>query len=160
MNKYITEYEKEAQVLLHDAGIRLTVTFLRHGPYFQDDETSRDVYLFSLSNGECSYFAEFGDSVMNSELRKIHFPSVESFVNFNASARGVGKNRWERPGAYSILSCLTKSDPGDFEEFCMDYGFDVDSIRARNTYEAVCKEWEGVRALFRGEALERFQEII
>lgn len=62
------------------------------------------------------------------------------------------------PSMYSVLTCLTKYDPGTFEDFCMDFGYDSDSISALRTYKAVCKEWKGVENLF-SDVLDELQEI-
>lgn len=45
-----------------------------------------------------------------------------------------------RPDEYSILACLEKYDPETFEDFCMSFDYDTDSIKARETFEAVDKE--------------------
>ena len=62
------------------------------------------------------------------------------------------------PSAYGVLACLTKSDPGTFNEFCYEYGFNNDSIKALDTYRAVQEEWSGVRRMF-GDCLEELAEI-
>lgn len=62
------------------------------------------------------------------------------------------------PKLYDILACLTKSNPGHFEEFCDEYGYSDDSISARDTWQAVVKEWREVERLF-GDCLEELQEI-
>lgn len=63
------------------------------------------------------------------------------------------------PGAYSILSCLTKYDPDTFEDFCGNYGYDTDSRQAEKTYKAVCKEYESLTRLYDSEELEAMAEI-
>ena len=63
------------------------------------------------------------------------------------------------PDSYSVLACLTKYDPGTFEDFCNEFGYDVDSISATKTYEAVGKEWAGMERLFSDEDLELLREI-
>lgn len=65
----------------------------------------------------------------------------------------------ETPDAYSILSCLTKYDPGTFENFCADMGLDTDSRRAERTYNAVVKEWADVSGFFTETELEELSEI-
>ena len=63
-----------------------------------------------------------------------------------------------QPSAYDILTCITKCDPGSFEEFCGDYGYDTDSRKALETYIAVQKEWSDVQRMF-GDCLDELQEI-
>ncbi|MCM1178677.1 MAG: hypothetical protein NC347_00335 [Clostridium sp.] len=66
--------------------------------------------------------------------------------------------RGESPTTYNILSCLQKSDPGTFRDFCLEFGYDYDSRKAEQTYHAVRKEWLNVKALF-GDVLEELEEI-
>ena len=64
------------------------------------------------------------------------------------------------PRAYDILACITKYDPGTFEDFCSEFGHDQDSRSARKTWKAVCKEWKNVSKLFpEPEVLEALSEI-
>jgi len=63
------------------------------------------------------------------------------------------------PSAYDLLSCLTKYDPGTFENFCSDYGYDPDSRKAEKTYRSVLEEWNNVSNLFTEYEIEQLQEI-
>lgn len=65
----------------------------------------------------------------------------------------------KEPTAYSVLACITKHDPELFEDFCDEYGYDKDSIKAKETYEAVREEWVYVNKLFTDEEIEELQEI-
>jgi hypothetical protein len=65
----------------------------------------------------------------------------------------------ETPSAYSVLSGITKSDPGTFRDFCDDYGYDDDSRSAEQTYFAVQDEWSRVRRFFTAEELDELMEI-
>ena len=62
------------------------------------------------------------------------------------------------PSAYDVLACLTKYNPGDFEDFCADYGYDEDSRTAEKIFLAVIKEWNAVNNIF-GDLMEELQEI-
>lgn len=50
------------------------------------------------------------------------------------------------PTPYDVLASLTKYEPGSFENFCADYGYD--SRRAEQTYHAVVAEWNKVQKFF------------
>lgn len=54
--------------------------------------------------------------------------------------------------------CFTKYDPGTFENFCMEFGYDTDSRRAERIYKSVVREYKAVKRLF-GDILEELQEI-
>lgn len=53
---------------------------------------------------------------------------------------------------YDILACLTKYDPGNYEDFCLDFGYETETenefgrlTRNPNAYkiwEACCREWK------------------
>ena len=60
------------------------------------------------------------------------------------------------PTEYDIVSCITKADPGTFEDFCSEFGYDTDSRQAEKTYRAVKSEWNKVARVFgsEGECLE------
>lgn len=64
-----------------------------------------------------------------------------------------------QPSEYDLLSCITKYDPGTFENFCSDFGYDTDSRRAEKTYHAVVEEWNKVKSLFTEEELQQLSEI-
>lgn len=64
----------------------------------------------------------------------------------------------EEPDIYDVLACLTKSDPGSLEDFCSEYGYDSDSIKANITYTAVCREWKAIDRLF-SDIIEGLREI-
>ena len=74
------------------------------------------------------------------------------------------------PTCYDILACLTKYDPGDYEDFCLDFGYETETenefgrlTRNPNAYKiwkACCHEWEGVKRVFgEDEILEELREI-
>lgn len=72
---------------------------------------------------------------------------------------GIPKDEPTEPTAYDVLTCLTKYDPGTFENFCSDFGYDSDSRKAYKTYKAVKREWSNVEILWTDEELEQLQEI-
>ena len=86
-------------------------------------------------------------------------PSEPFVLDFWNSYHTEDKQLKPRVSAYDVLACLTKSDPGTFEEFCSDYGYDSDSRRAEQTYQAVREEWRKVQAFFSAQELAELQEI-
>jgi hypothetical protein len=63
------------------------------------------------------------------------------------------------PVAYDVLACITKNDPGTFDNFCGDFGYDTDSRKAETVYQALQKEWRNVQRFFTAEELTELQEI-
>ncbi len=71
----------------------------------------------------------------------------------------VEKDVKQPPTAYDVLTCLTKYDPGTFDNFCGDFGYDADSRKAYKAYKAVLREWKNIELLFTPDQLELLQEI-
>lgn len=128
-------YEKQGNDFLEKHNASLKAVFSHNGKYFEKDTDYRDVYSITITTPKGDYTFQFGQSVANSD-----------------------KNRKE-PTAYDILSCLTKYDPGSFEDFCSDFGYDNDSRSAENTYNAVLDEYKELSRIFTEEQLEEMQEI-
>lgn len=79
-----------------------------------------------------------------------------TFYQSRNESTGTGS---KPPTAYDVLAVLTKYDPGTFENFCSDFGYDTDSRTAYKTYKAVMKEWKNIELLFTPEQIEQLQEI-
>lgn len=109
----------------------ITSVFTGRKKHFKCDTQPRDTYAVTIRRGNAAMTVNYRQSIFN-----------------------IGK----KPSKYDILACLTKSDPGSFEDFCSDFGYDSDSRKAYHIYEAVCKEWQGVKEVFIG-VLEQLREI-
>lgn len=69
------------------------------------------------------------------------------------------KHKARTVSAYDLLACIQKYDPGTFENFCGDFGYDTDSRKAESTYHAVQKEYQKVSRFFTDAELVELQEI-
>lgn len=125
------DYQKQANDFMTKVGATMKVKFLGNMPYFDDDKESRDVYQITLKRNGKEYSFRFGQSIANKRIA---------------------------PTAYDVLACLTKYDPGTFDNFCSDFGYDTDSRKAEKTYFAIQKEYAGVVKIF-GDVMEELQEI-
>jgi len=74
-------------------------------------------------------------------------------------ARPKNDRKKRVPTPYDVLACITKSDPGSFENFCGDFGYDSDSRKAESVYRAVVAEWQRVAKFFTAEELAELQEV-
>jgi len=63
------------------------------------------------------------------------------------------------PCAYDLLACIQKYDPGTFNDFCADFGYSDDSMKAFDVYRAVQEEYSKVRRFFTEAELEKLAEI-
>lgn len=127
------DYQTEADTFLRDTRTTFQAEHVGYGPYFPDDKESRNIYRIVLKRMGRSYTFRFGQSIKRTLTETV-------------------------PTPYDVLACLQKNDPGTFEDFCSDFGYDTDSRKAERMYKAVVKEWNGVKRLF-GDVLERLQEI-
>lgn len=134
----MTDYEKMANDFCKETNTKITITYkdMVQNPWNATDYTAtwyHDVYRVRIDRNHKTY----------------------SF-NFTASKHQTDSN--ERPTKYDILACLTKYDPYDFENFCLEYGYNNDSIKALKTYKAVQKEYNNVVRLFK-DVMEQLEEI-
>lgn len=127
-----SEYELQAEKFLADTKTSFKVKYLKYDRYFLDDKEERDIYKITLKNEKGSYTFTFGQSIAN-----------------------VG----QKPTAYDVLTCLTKYVPGTFDNFCSDYGYDIDSRKAEKIYKAVKKEYQNIIRLFLIDEIEKLREI-
>lgn len=131
----MNEYEQQANEFLKDTKTEFKAEFLKNSFHFSGDTEKRNIYEITLKRGEREYKFKFGDSIANTENLK------------------------KSVSAYSVLSCLTKNEVGDFNNFCDDFGYDTDSRTAEKTYKAVLEEWNNVKMLFTDAEIEKLQEI-
>lgn len=63
------------------------------------------------------------------------------------------------PTTYDVLACLQKYDVGTLENFCDDFGYDIDSMQANKIYKAVCIEFKNIQIIWADTEIEQLQEI-
>jgi hypothetical protein len=136
--KYTTKhvYNDQAMDFLSACGIVMKVKFLKHDKHFIDDKDFRDIYRVTFLRGGDQMSITFGQSIKDSTTDG-GYP----------------------PNAYDVLTCLTKYDPGTFENFCGDMGYNEDSIKDRSIYKSVVKEWKKMFLFFTESELTALQEI-
>lgn len=183
MKKEINSYEQQALDFLTSTNTKFECEFIRNAKYFSDDKETRDIYKITLTRKNRSYTFEFGNSINNSGF-KLQLGSKKEMIiptsdservllltkptalkmlvvrtvkfNLNNSDKIILP---QEPTAYSILACLTKYDPGTFEDFCSEFGYDEDSKKAEKTYNAVKDEYLHVISLFNEKEIDQLQEI-
>lgn len=126
----INDYEKQALYFAKKYGVKLQILGSEYKPMW-GEEQKRWVFKCKLLRNSKSYTFEFGQSIAN------------------------GSNY---PTMYDILTCLTKYDPETFENFCAEFGYDINSRNSKKTYKAVCEEYTAVKRLF-GDIMDELQEI-
>ena len=71
------------------------------------------------------------------------------------------RNGWKKQSvtAYDLLTCIQKNDLGTFKDFCADFGYSDDSIKAFDVYRAVQEEYSKTRRFFTAAEIEELQEV-
>jgi hypothetical protein len=162
-------YNEAAELVAQRLGLEWTVNFLKNDKHFEDDETTRDIYTISLTRGSRNYTFEFGQSVMESQYYQDKIQgrtytlsggcrtgnySINDIDKYKSGSNNLTLVKGEEPSLYDVLACLTTYDPGTFEDFCSEFGYDEDSRKAYNTYTAVKEEYMNMCSLFNDEELE------
>ena len=170
-----SEYDQQAREFLEKTGAVLDIKYHSYGKHFDDDENERDIYECTLSKGQRKFTFKFGNSVNNSGIInawgiKGHIPfwhnglscygcgALENVNGFASASFKLLKKR-KMLTEYSVLAGITFYDPGSFENFCSEFGYSNDSIKAKKTYDAVVEEWRNVQTIFSDDEIEMLQEI-
>lgn len=128
--KTSNDYEKQTLNFAKKYGVKLEILGSEYKPMWGEQQ-KRWVFKCELSRNSKSYNFEFGQSIANGS---------------------------KEPAIHDILSCLTKYEPEPFDDFCAEFGYDINSRDSRKTYKAVYKEYEAVERLF-GDIMDKLQEI-
>lgn len=167
--------------------IELKVEFVKNDKYFIDDEDKRDIYKISLKREKREIFFNFGQSIIDSGFKIVYkfadnekkfkhtftedhlYTSKdinkdinklfnEKKSNFGFSAQIESIELPKPPTAYDVLACLQKHEFRDFQDFCDQYGFNSDSIKALKTYNNVVEEFKKVAYLFTDQEIEEMRD--
>ena len=168
----MNEYTKQANEFLQKANATCKIEFV--GLAINKDwkeTTKRNLYEITLTTPKGSMTFDFWDSIHNTEISKMTLNEYAAkrwncrpeCLKYNekviASKELKAKKADAQPTAYDILTCLTKYDPGTFENFCWEFGYDEDSRTAERIYFAVQKEYAQLTRIFTAEQMEELQEI-
>ena len=171
MNTSISTYEQQAIDLLNQLNLTFKAEFLKHGKHFEDDKQTRDIYKITLQRAGREYSFNFGQSINCSGVYKVkNYPkykdkcwrdmtSALNELGYSERSNIYRNPNFSAPSAYDVLACLQKYDVGTFENFCSEFGYDVDSRKAEKIYKAVCDEFTNVERLFSPDEIEILQEI-
>ncbi len=143
---------------LEQTDSKLRITFDRTGPFFDDDNQKRDVYSVELSRGGRTYTLQFGQSVAQSAQWRWESDWATTKYAFGPvrPIHGDYKPNVDRrqPSAGSVLMCLEYNNPGTFEEFCDEYGYDTDSRKAERTWRACGDQYLALAGMYSPDELE------
>lgn len=136
-----------------------------------EEKKHRNFYNVTISSPRGSMSFVFWDSIHNTEISKMthseyakkrfkcQYDYLASTDKAKARKELKEKKAAAKPTEYDILVCLNKHDPGNFEEFCWEFGYDEDSKTAERIYIAVIKEYKQLERIFIPEQMEELREI-
>ena len=165
----MNEYLKQANEFLAKANATINIEFsgLAVNRQWKEKE-KRCFYDVTITTPNGSMNFDFWDSIHNTKIqqmtleqwaRKHHLDIYYYWDKVQAQRELKAAKEEAKPTAYSVLACLTKYDPGTFEDFCSDYGYDEDSRTAEQIYFAVCKEYRQLAKIFTPEQMKELQDI-
>lgn len=109
----------------------------------------------NLSNSKPAHWEPSGNHyrvTISGKLRRITF-------DFWGSVHQADNNL--TPREYSVLACISSDVyvPNKFKDFCDEYGYEEDSIKAMQTWQRCIKFERRLRAFFTDAEIEQLQEI-
>jgi hypothetical protein len=126
------QYIKYKVCLIKDSMTNLSAEVPRNDIFYRESANIDPADVIDKNKG---FIFEFSDSVNN-------------------CSKGL------KPNVYDILACLSfNCDIGLFEEWCLDFGYDTDSRKAYDIYQACLNEHLNLKKLFTQDELEILREI-
>lgn len=152
----MNEYIKQATEFLQKTHAKMKIEYIGLAVNKEwKEKEKRCLYEITLTSPRGSMIFDFWDSIRNTEIRTMPFDSY----NVQANKELAAKKKAAVPSVYDVLACLQKYDPGTFEDFCSDYGYDEDSRTAERIYFAVQKEYTQLARLFTPDEMDELAEI-
>lgn len=142
----MNKYQEQALDFLKECDAKIRINFIGFKANRDWNET-KERSLFNI--------------VLTTPKGFMNFNFWDSFVNTTKLRNQirVGIKITAKPTIYDVLACLTKYDPGTFEDFCSDYGYDEDSETSKKIYFAVQDEFSQLCEIFTPEQMEKLCEI-
>ena len=161
-----------ADAFLKEAKASIMISYIGRGiSALWGDKIERNMYYVTIKTPRGAMSLTFWDSVHNTEISKL---SLKDFARMRGVKCNVAVPYAElsklqqelndmqasaKPTPYAILACLTKYGHDTFDEFCAEYGYDNDSIRALKTYIACSEEYNKVLRVFTTAQIKALREI-
>lgn len=146
-----TDYQKQAEDFLSKFGIKFRATLSDSKP--AQWEPAGHHYRVTLSRD--------GDKLIEKLYRNRNcgFSNRLTF-DFWGSKADMDKGQREIT-AYDVLACISGDayTPETFEDFCGEYGYQEDSIKALQTFKRADRFAKRLREFFTADELEALQEI-
>lgn len=169
----MNEYLKQTKKFLNRANAKCEIVYggISRNENWKEKE-KRNWYDVTITTPRGKMTFTFWDSIHNTEIstmtfeeyakKKLKYNRVE---DMSYGEKVKAKNDLARlkadavPNEYDVLACLEKYDPGTFEDFCSELGYNEDSRTAERIYIAVIKEYKDLTRIFTEKQMEELSEI-
>lgn len=142
-------YLTEAINFLYDTETTIDIKLVYQSTPPWNEEEPVNVYRVTLRNKHYTYEFNFYSSIYDT-----YGPDPkrgESMFDRDRRLREHKKIQARKLRIYDILACLQIDYIEDFEDFCVQYGYNVDSRKALATWEAVRAETKAIKRLWPSE---------
>lgn len=130
------DYNKEIIKILNKSGIETDIAYITRSYTNWDKDNLHNQYKVVLKRGNEQMQFDFWDSLYNTQNNI-------------------------RPSTYDVIACLEWYDIYDFEDFCLNFGYNTDSIKAFEIYKTYQKQQKELFKLIPEEKIrEEIREII
>lgn len=161
----MTHYNAQAKNFLQDTNTTFKAEFVENNFHFEGEKKKRDIYKITFTRGTRSMVLNFGQCIKDSRymlyIKELTPGYMMNKADIKLKIPPHHKKRFQdiTPTPYDVLACLTKYDVESFQDFCDNFGYNIDSIEANKIYKACKKEFEEVQKLWNDQEIEKLQEI-
>lgn len=144
----------------------ITVTVINAGETVKENNWKCDAWRVTFKRGAQHAFKQFetdyftGIGHRKSKLKRPYFANPHSIA---AEAWDKQNLKPVAPNAASVLHSILQDGAAietSFEYWCSDYGYESDSIKALNTYQACCEIGKKVNAFFSHTEREELKTLL
>lgn len=160
----ISEYQKQALEFLENTKTRIFATKKNtasneRGTYYTYDVLlirDKDTNICNTVPRDDIFYSDCSNISAKSEIH-----NAKKGYKFEFSGSIYNFENDIKLNAYSILACLSCSayEIYDFEDWCLEYGYDSDRISHSKIYQACLKEHFSLKKMFSSSELEQLQQI-
>jgi hypothetical protein len=177
----MTDYQKQGEDFLkaHNLEFRAVLVGDDCPRFCEDAQAGRDMdkvntfprkthihgkhYRCTISGKDRGHIAfdfwnSYADEAFNAE-KKAYTSKVGRWSVHGKPSEKYFTDKYRTPTAYDLLSCIEKNDPGTLKDFCDNFGYSDDSMKAFDVYRAVQEEYAKFRRFFTAEEIKEAREI-
>ncbi len=142
-----TDYQKQAEDFLTKHGIKFRATLSdSKSPAWAKEDGERSGHHYRVTLSHAAHHA-------NSSRKRLVFDFWGSIADAEKGITTIT--------AYDVLACISSDVhcAATFEDFCVEFGYETDSIKALQTFRRCSAFGKRLRAFFTQAEIEQLQEI-